>query len=180
MDAEGRGRVQLSRGGPGSIVTPDGREIVANTPRAITVSAIDGTGAPREVVKAPIRTGGPAGLAISPDGRWIAYATFDDQSRPATVICDLATCKSRRTLPPLALPHWTADGKSITYVDAQTATNIWVQPVDVGAPRQLTHFPNDGRTIWDFAWSADGKRLAVGRARATNNIVLFKGLSSHQ
>jgi serine/threonine protein kinase/Tol biopolymer transport system component len=180
MDAEGRGRLPLTRGGAGSIVTPDGREIVANTPRAITVSAIDGTGAPREVVKAPIRTGGPAGLAISPDGRWIAYATFDDQSRPATVICDLATCKSRRTLPPLALPHWTADGKSITYVDAQTATNIWVQPVDVGAPRQLTHFPNDGRTIWDFAWSADGKRLAVGRARATNNIVLFKGLSSHQ
>ncbi len=144
------------------------------------VSAVDGTGAPREVVKAAIRFGGQRGSAISPDGRWIAYPTFDNQSRPATVICDLATCKSRRTLPPLTLPHWTADGKSIAYVDAQTAANIWVQPVDGGPPRQLTHFPNDGRTIWDFAWSADGKRLAVGRARATNNIVLFKGLRSHQ
>ena len=43
------------------------------------------------------------------------------------------------------------------------------------APYQLTHF-TDGRTITDFAWSHDGKRLAIARSVTTNDIVLFKGL----
>jgi hypothetical protein len=42
-------------------------------------------------------------------------------------------------------------------------------------PHQLTHF-NDDRIITDFAWSRDGKRLAVARSRVTSDIVLFKGL----
>jgi Tol biopolymer transport system component len=177
IDAEGRGRVQLSRAGASSVVTPDGREVVSRTSGSITVSRVDETGDVRDLVRAPMRQGG---VDISPDGRWIAYPGFDGQNRQATIVCDLATCNSRRTLPPLTSPRWMADGRSIAYVDTQTATNIWVQPVDGGPPRQFTHFANDGRTIWDFAWSADGKRLAVGRARATNNIVLFKGLRSHQ
>jgi len=39
----------------------------------------------------------------------------------------------------------------------------------------LTHFAGD-RTINSFAWSHDGKRLAVVREATTNDIVLFKGL----
>ena len=31
-------------------------------------------------------------------------------------------------------------------------------------------------TITDFAWSRDGKRLAISRSVTTNDIVLFKGL----
>ena len=54
--------------------------------------------------------------------------------------------------------------------------DIWVQPLDGGAARQLTHLPADGQQIWGAAWSADGKRLAVGRASIKNNIVLFRGL----
>ena len=54
-------------------------------------------------------------------------------------------------------------------------TNLWIQPLDGKAPRQLTHF-TDGRTIADFAWSRDGKRLAIARSTTTNDIVLFKGL----
>jgi hypothetical protein len=50
-----------------------------------------------------------------------------------------------------------------------------VQPIDGSPRRQLTHF-TDNRTITDFAWSRDGKRLAIARATVTNDIVLFKGL----
>jgi len=39
---------------------------------------------------------------------------------------------------------------------------------------QLTHFTD--RTIADFAWSRDGKHLALVRTTATSDIVLFKGL----
>jgi hypothetical protein len=38
----------------------------------------------------------------------------------------------------------------------------------------LTHF-TDGRTILDFAWSRDGRRLAIVRATIANDIVLLKG-----
>ena len=49
--------------------------------------------------------------------------------------------------------------------------------LDTGT-RQLTHFPADGQETWDFDWSADGKRLAVARARMASDIVLFRGLTT--
>jgi Tol biopolymer transport system component len=49
-----------------------------------------------------------------------------------------------------------------------------VQPLDGGAPRQLTQFTD--RRIALFAWSPDGTRLAVARAAETSDIVLLKGL----
>jgi Tol biopolymer transport system component len=70
--------------------------------------------------------------------------------------------------------RWTPDGRGVAYIDGATRQNIWVQPIDGGAPRQLTHFPD--RIIAAFAWSRDGTRFAVARATVTNDIVLFKGL----
>jgi Tol biopolymer transport system component len=69
--------------------------------------------------------------------------------------------------------RWTPDGRAIAYINSATTSNVWLQPVDGGAPRQLTQFTD--RTISDFAWSRD-MRLAVARATITNDIVLFKGL----
>jgi len=51
--------------------------------------------------------------------------------------------------------------------------NLIVQPVDGTRPYPLTQF-ND-RTINDFAFSPDGKRLAISRSVAAHDIVLFKG-----
>jgi Tol biopolymer transport system component len=70
--------------------------------------------------------------------------------------------------------RWTADGRGLTYADV-AGTNVWVQPIDGGAPRQLTTFA-DSRKIANFAWSPDGKQLAVARAVTTSDIVLLKGV----
>ena len=70
------------------------------------------------------------------------------------------------------------DSKGFAYIDPRTRSDIWVQPIDGGQPRQLTRFPADRQEIWDFAWSADGKRLAVARGSIKNNILLMKGLRS--
>lgn len=43
-------------------------------------------------------------------------------------------------------------------------------------PRQLTRF-TDARRIYAFAWSRDGKRLAIARTSTTDDIVLIKGLN---
>ena len=65
-----------------------------------------------------------------------------------------------------------------TYTADRSGTaqaNIWIQPIDGKPVYQLTNF-TDGKTIGDFAWSRDGKRLAISRVSVTNDIVLFKGL----
>lgn len=172
MDVQRGTRVELE-GPNNSFVTPDGRGVVfsQNVGGAITFTAVDGSAARRDVVKGAMR---PGGFALSPDGRRIVYSTFDGQ-RPVTAVCDVAACESRRTLPPLTQPRWTADGNAIAYLGPRE-TNIWVQPLDGAPARQLTHFPDDGRTIWDYAWSAKG-RLAVARGATSNDIVLFKGLN---
>ena len=71
--------------------------------------------------------------------------------------------------------RWTPDGRGVAYSDYETVTNIWVQPLDGGSSRQLSHFIDD-RVIDDFAWSHDGKRLAISRETLPVDIVLFKGL----
>ena len=60
-------------------------------------------------------------------------------------------------------------------MDNATPTNVWLRPLDGSSARQLTKF-TDGATISDFAWSTDGKRIAIGRMIISNDIVLFKGL----
>jgi hypothetical protein len=46
---------------------------------------------------------------------------------------------------------------------------------DIKPANQLTHFA-DGYAIAEFAWSRDGKGLAISRSTTTNDIVLFKRL----
>ena len=51
-------------------------------------------------------------------------------------------------------------------------SNVWSQRLDGGPPRRITPFTD--RMVKSFAWSPDGKRLAVMRTTTTNDIVLFK------
>jgi len=51
--------------------------------------------------------------------------------------------------------------------------NLKVIPLDGRAAYPLTHF-TDAQRIVDFAWSDDGKHLAISRASTANDIVLFK------
>ena len=107
---------------------------------------------------------------VSPDSKRIVF-----RSRGIT-ICDLPGCTSRQSLPLLVKPKWMPDGRGIAgFKPSQSPSNLWVQPIDRKPPYQLTHF-NDPRPIVDFAWSRDGKRLAIARATSTSDIVLFKGL----
>ena len=70
--------------------------------------------------------------------------------------------------------QWTPDGRSLAYLSQDTPSNIWVQPLDGGPPRQMTRF-QDQRII-AYRWSHDGKRLALARAMDRSDIVLLKGV----
>jgi Tol biopolymer transport system component len=68
---------------------------------------------------------------------------------------------------------WTADGKSVIFSSVQNGIgNLWKQPIDSGPPQQVTNFTSD--TIFNFALSPDGKRLALSRGHTTLDIVLIK------
>jgi serine/threonine protein kinase len=69
-------------------------------------------------------------------------------------------------------PQFTPDSKSFAYLLTHNrATNIWQQPLDGGAPRQLTQFSDD--EIFAFAWSPDGKQLALSRGRRKSDVVMM-------
>ncbi len=52
--------------------------------------------------------------------------------------------------------------------------NIWVRPLDGGPERRLTDFKSE--QVFRFAWSRDGKYLAVTRGAMMKDVILIDGL----
>ena len=68
--------------------------------------------------------------------------------------------------------RWTPDGRALTYVDTRDGiSNIWAYPIDGSPPKQLTGFKSD--RIFGYAWSRDGKQLAVARGSIATDVVLI-------
>jgi Tol biopolymer transport system component len=69
-------------------------------------------------------------------------------------------------------PRWTTDGRALTYVVTSAGvSNIWLQPISGGEPKQLTTFNAD--RIFSFEWSRDGKQLLVARGMVASDVVLI-------
>ena len=123
-------------------------------------------------------------FSVSPDGKSIAYITWDGEKR--INVGEVLSVKDN-SVKPFPFPatavqkysenqfvlHWTSDGKNLSFVNDENGfANIWLLPLNGEKPRRLTNF-NDN-FIFSFAWSADGKRLAVSRGTLTSDAVLFK------
>jgi len=68
--------------------------------------------------------------------------------------------------------RWKPDGQGLTIgLTQDNITNLWVQPISGALPRQITHFPDD---VIAYAWSPDGKRLAVTRETTARDVVIFR------
>ncbi len=69
--------------------------------------------------------------------------------------------------------QWSPDSRAIVHVRSPLAvSNLWALPLDGGEPVQLTNFQSE--TIFSYAFSPDGKRLAMSRGRTTGDIVLIR------
>lgn len=60
------------------------------------------------------------------------------------------------------MPRFTPDGKGVVYpIRNNQVENLWLQPLDGSAGKQITNFKTD--TIKIFGYSPDGKQLGVFR-----------------
>lgn len=67
--------------------------------------------------------------------------------------------------------QWTADGKALYYVTWGQASNIWRQPLDGSSPVQVKNFGS--KFVFNFAFSPDGKQLALARGTFNRDAVLI-------
>jgi Tol biopolymer transport system component len=177
---DGQRPIQLVPGAIfGPIVTRDNRSVIFLATRdgmqSPWIVPIEG-GSPKQLVT--LFAAAP-GVDVSPDGRSIVFISRDEQrKRTIWITCVLPTCEQRRTFPAPARAgrvRWAPDGRSLAFVDPDTHRNIWLMPLDGGASRPLTRF-DDRADVVDFAWSRDGRQLALARMISMSDIVLFRSL----
>src|SRR5262249_43747009 len=183
IDIDGSTLKQLptGRGAWQPICSPDGQWVLYTTFGAGGFS----------IWKIPIDGGEPVAVtdkyafhpAFSPDGKLVACYFLDQQARLTKVallpseggdpvkLFDLP--QGVILAPPFVHPvRWTYDGRALTYIVTRgLVSNIWLQPVDGGAPRQLTDFKTD--RIFSFDWSRDGHWLALSRGTVDSDVILI-------
>lgn len=182
MNIDGTSSKQLTQGVAESIpvVSPDGRWVVytalGTTRPTIWKVSIDG-GEPTEITHKVSTT-----PTISPDGKFIAYLYTEspDPLVPPNKIAIIPfdggePLKTFSCQPPGTVQmylQWSADAKSILYnMNANNVTNVWSQPLDGSAPRQVTDFKDSFMT--GFAYSRDGKQLACSRGIFNRDAVII-------
>jgi len=126
---------------------------------------------------------------VSPDGKQFAcYYLAAQKSPPKLIVLPIGDGQPKKTLTTqpsfrstIALLNgvimqaslrWTPDGRAVVYVLTHSGvSNLWAQPVDGGAPEQLTKFTRD--LIFAFDYSRDGKQIALSRGTQTSDVVLI-------
>jgi serine/threonine protein kinase len=174
MDSDGSNPKQLTNGIAEvlPVPSPDGQWIIFHDAggQGIGKVSIDGgavTKVTNKLVSQP---------AISPDSKLLACRYREAALSPFKLgILSLETGETIKTIdiPPTgANLEWTTDGRGVIYVDSRGGvSNLWSQPIDGSAPKQLTNFKSD--LIFIFDQSKDGKQLALARGTISNDVVLI-------
>jgi serine/threonine protein kinase/dipeptidyl aminopeptidase/acylaminoacyl peptidase len=116
-------------------------------------------------------------IAFSPDDKMVAVHLWGKTSTSPSVLAAVPAQGGEPLYHFDAPPgmfglSWSPDSKNFEYVLTRDGvSNLWEQPLSGGPPRQLTHFKT--ATIFDFAWSLDGKELVLSRGNQNSNVVLI-------
>lgn len=176
MDADGGNARQITNS-PVEVhhfkILPDGQTIVYEVwlpaqEAVLFKKASDGG----EIRQLPIPA--PYEWDISPDGRSIAYAAQTANGMKVRI----SPLEENRTLKEFDFGDfdklvWTADGKALLYDSQVESGEITIQPVEGGAPRQITNF-NAGENIWNFALSPGGKRIVARRVKQYTDVMQLR------
>jgi serine/threonine protein kinase/Tol biopolymer transport system component len=167
-----------------SSCAPDGKWVVypglSDNVRHIFKVSIDG-GAAVELAKGQVRD-----PVVSPDSTLVAYWRMDGQGASAKSKIVVQKLEDGAPVQEIEMPTtrnwfalgWTPDGHALTYIRNTTGNtqNVYMQPLSGGAPVQLTHFDSEPAVVSAYAWSRDGKKFAITRARYNDtDVVMFSG-----
>jgi len=146
------------------------------------------------ISEVPIKGGTPKEIArgnvlypsISPDGNRLLYWKSEGQgpsSMSKFVVLDLRNGSSIEVPAPFDQDQlldvlWAPGADAIAYSAVQPdSVDLFLQSLQGDKPLRLMHFDNEPSKIMAFAWSADGKKIAVTRGTFNHtNVVLFTGL----
>ncbi|HET9409397.1 MAG TPA: protein kinase [Candidatus Sulfotelmatobacter sp.] len=175
-DADGSNLTKLADDIGLSECSLDGKWIAysADSASGATIFRIPVEGGPAtEIARCP----GGGVLAISPDGKLVAYVLQEGTPVPQLKI-EVVPAEGGRSLHTFLMPtgadilRWSPEGKAVQYLlTRKGATNIWEQPLSGGEPRQVTNFTSG--LIFNFSWSRDGKQLLLAKGNQTSDVVLI-------
>ena len=193
-DGEGVGlfRLNLSDGEKERLTTgadvwvtflPDGKWVVFTRwaeQVALWKVSIDGG----EAVKLTNVPGAPLAPTVSPDGKVIVFC-WRESGRGQSPEIALIPIDGGEIVKTFNSPiqhsqvygknalQWTTDGKAINFISQRDGiSNLWRQPIDGSPPVQVTNFES-GR-IFNFAYTLDGKHLALSRGTFDRDVILIK------
>ena len=160
-------------------VSPDGQWVVYNA-----VGSHKGD----SVWKVSINGGDPVELtkafswrpSVSPEGKLFACWYREEENSPwriAVIQLEGGTPEKTFDVAPTVsanwdnIVRWTPDSRALTYIDHRGGiSNVWIQPLEGGPPRQLTNFKSE--RIFAFDWSRTGQ-LLLSRGVSANDVIMI-------
>jgi eukaryotic-like serine/threonine-protein kinase len=179
MDSNGSNLVQLTSGlnEREPACSPDGRWVyfVDQTENRFLKRVPTEGGTPQVVVKSPIGL-----FDLSPDGKWLVSVDIREEDHRLLYRLDSTEGQPTRYLEAdqriLSGPVFTPDSKSVVYsVREKGVDNLWLQGLGGTEPRPLTNFSKN--IILRYAYSPDGKQIALERGQIESDAYLFKDTS---
>lgn len=165
------------------VVSPDGNTLyyIQRTPKSNIVWRQTLADGKREMITQPGKLSPGRFLSISSDGRFLLFDDIQDDKKSNVseiVIVDLVNGGEPRFVAigsasaPVII---SADGRFVDYYEHQPqGSKLWRQPIDTpGGRKLLFELPNI--RIESFAWSRDGKTLALARGRSDNDAIVLTG-----
>jgi serine/threonine protein kinase len=114
---------------------------------------------------------------LSPDGKTVLTAEVRDSNHQVMLVLRTIGTAEKRSIPadPRSRPLFVfmPDGKNVAYlVREKGVDNVWLQPLDGGQRRQLTHFTAE--FISSLAFSPDGTKVAFDRGHSESDAILLR------
>ena len=137
--------------------------------------------------KIPLQGGAPTQITnkftkksvVSPDGKFVAclYPESEKNRLKLTILSAADSSVVKQFDTPAqefgASFHWSSDGKNIVFVKNENGvSNLWEQPIDGSAPKQLTNFNED--QIFRFAFSRAGNQIIYERGAVLDDVILIR------
>jgi len=156
-------------------ITTDGKWVIYQSSNSgklqVVKQSLDG-GTPQ-----PMTKGAASRPVVSPDGKWIALYAFEETTNrfELAIVPIEGGGPTKLSYRVDSAFGWTPDSKAVLYVDDKNGvSNIWSQTLVGRPPKQITNF-TDG-TIFNFAWSRDGKQLFLARGSVSSDVVLINNV----